>query len=252
MKLGHWFAVLGCVGLGMGAVVAAEGCTATACTGTGCNGVTVPIDSDSGGTAPVVDNDAAQVPPDTGSTPTDPCNSCLYGQCVGAYSNCVANASCLDIYQCATAPACAADGGSCTQDCYNAGTATGQTAYVALASCDQAAQCPNPGATCASVCNPLTACTSVDGGAEDGGAAPTAEDSGTDAASLSCTACQAASCSSELAACAAGSACAAYNQCVLGCSDSACSTACASAYSAGQTAATALGTCTTTSCPQCD
>jgi hypothetical protein len=246
MKLGHLVAVVGLIGTGIGAAIAAEGCTVTtaACTASTCPGFDggyIPPGSDDSGTTVVTD---ASFPEDTGSTPPDPCNSCLYGQCVGAYSNCVANGSCLAIYQCATSAACAADGGSCVQGCFNAGDATGQALYLALGECDLTAQCPNPGATCASVCNPTAeSCATPDGGSEDSGAVDAGADAG-----QTCAACQASSCSSQLANCAAGTPCATYNQCVLGCTDQTCATACQNGDGAGFTAATALGSCTSTSC----
>jgi hypothetical protein len=256
LGLGKWVGLAGLVGVGMGATIAAQGCTATAsvCTGATCPGYTGPGDEDAGttptgsedsGTVPVVTDGSPPV--DTGSTPPDPCNSCLYGECVGAYSNCVTNSSCLGIYQCATSPACAADGGSCVQACFNAGDAAGQALYLALGDCDETAQCPNPGAPCASVCNP-----SAETCAEDAGTAGEDAGSGADAAGGSCNDCQAALCSADLNACAAGSQCAQYNQCVLGCSDTTCATACQSAYAAGYEAATQLGACTLTNCPQCN
>jgi hypothetical protein len=252
LGLGKWVAIATLVGAGMGAAVSAQGCsTTTTCSGASCAGFTGPTDEDSGSPAPVGSEDSGTAPVlddgsfiDTGSTPTDPCNSCLYTQCVGAYSNCVTSSSCLGIYQCATAPACAADGGSCVQECFDAGDATGQALYLALGDCDQSAYCPNPGAACASVCNPAASTCAEDAG--------TAADAGTDAAGSSCNDCQAALCSSQLSACAAGSQCAQYNQCVLGCGDTSCATACQSAYAAGYEAATQLGSCTLTSCPQCD
>jgi hypothetical protein len=262
MKLGNWIAVLGCVGLSLGAVVAAQGCTVTACTGSECSNGTsydvdanVPDNNDAGG---FVSDDAALA--DTGSTAPDPCTSCLYGQCVGFYSNCVGNSSCLGIYQCATSPACAADGGNCVQDCFNAGTATAQALYLALGECDQAAQCTTitPGAACAATCNPAPAsCVAPvapdDAGAGVDSAVPPSDDAGAaaDAGTVTCAACVQASCSTQVAACATGTQCATYNQCLGGCADTTCDTACTNAYPAGASAAAALGSCTQTSCSQC-
>ncbi len=258
MKLGNWIAVLGCLALGVGGAIAAQGCTTSVCTGTACGeqgtGNTQSTGTDSGGGGSTsndagsdgvgVGNDASVA--ETGSTPADPCNSCLYSQCVGAYANCVGNASCLAIYQCATVPACAVDG-SCVQGCYDGdggSTTDGQQLYVALGNCNLAAEC-TASAPCAAKCNPSAAtCESGDGGGED--AAPT-DDAGGDA-TQTCASCQAASCSGQLADCAAGTQCAAYNQCVLGCTDSPCTDACSTSNTAGYTAAQALGTCTTTSC----
>jgi hypothetical protein len=265
MKLGNWVAVLGCLGLGFSGIVAAQGCTVTACTGAACNGIvdfdTGTFDYDSG---PIVGEDAGLV--DTGSTAPDPCNSCLYGQCVGLYSNCVGNSSCLGIYQCATAAACSTDG-TCVQNCFNAGTATAQALYLALGECDQAAECTNitPSAACAATCNPPAASCVVavvpdDAGATDAGSSGVdsstgSDDSGTTTspadAGLSCSACVATSCSAQVAQCATGTPCATYNQCLGGCADTACDTACTSAYPQGATAAAALGSCTSTNCAQC-
>jgi hypothetical protein len=267
MKLGNWFAALGCLGLGVGAVFAGQGCTATAslCTGATCpqfDAGYFPPFEDSGSQG--VDSstptpDAGQA--DTGSTPIDPCNACLYGQCIGAYSNCTSNPNCLAIYQCATSPACAADGGNCVQDCFDsdAGSPLGQKLYLALGDCDQSAECSNitPVAACASTCNPPAAtCAVEDAGAPQDSSTP--EDAGVDAAPAadsgppSCEACQASSCSAQETACASGTACAAYQQCLLGCASQACDTACATSNPAGESAAAALGTCTTMNCPQCN
>jgi hypothetical protein len=183
-----------------------------------------------------------------GSAPADPCNACLYAQCVGQYSDCLGNASCLAIYECATAPACTADGGTCTEACFQAGDATGQTIYLTLATCDNAAECPNPSsAPCAATCN-VTCATVLDSGASDDAGLVT--DAG-DAAAEPCADCQSAQCASLLASCAAGTACATYDQCVLSCSDSACASACATDNPSGSSAASALGSCTSASCPQC-
>ncbi len=264
MKLGNWIALLGCVGLGIGATVAAQGCTATACAGDNCDNLIPGAYSQDSGASPT--GDSSTTPPvtgedgsfvDTGSTAPDPCNSCLYGQCVGVYSNCVGNTSCLGIYQCATSPACAVDGGNCVQDCFNAGSTTAQALYLALGDCDQSAQCTNITATaaCASTCNPSAAycaMTSTDaGGGED---SSTPEDAGAadgGAVQASCSACLSSSCSSQLAACASGTPCASYNQCLGGCADATCDTACASAYPSGATAAQSLGSCTQANCSQC-
>lgn len=258
MKLGNWIAALGCLGLGVGAVLAGQGCTVTAstCSGPNCPSFDAsyfPPNEDSGN-AP-----DTSVQTDSGSTPIDPCNACLYGQCVGAYSNCVANSSCLGIYQCATSPACAADGGNCVQDCYNGGSTLGKALYIALGTCDQAAECTNitPTAACAATCNASAATCTVtveDAGPGVDSAAPedAGTDSGTDAGPVSCSACQASACSAQLGACAAGQPCAIYQQCLMGCASTACNQACAANNPSGVTAAEALGTCTTTNCPQCN
>lgn len=251
-----WFAALGCLGMGVGAVFTGQGCTATAslCTGSTCPqfdaGYFPPVD-DSG--TPGVDSSTptTDAGTDSGSTPIDPCNACLYGQCVSPYSNCVTNASCLAIYQCSTSPACAADGG-CVQDCYQAGTSTGQVLYLALGNCDQAAECSNVSASapCATVCN-VSPCSVPDAGSGD--SALPGDDAGTDAgadatASQTCSECTAANCSQQIAACATGTECAAYNQCLAGCASLACDNACGSAYPNGAAAAMALGNCTAANC----
>jgi hypothetical protein len=260
MNRSKWIAALGCLGVGLGAVIAAQGCTVTTCTGNTCGGSIV---SDQDGAPPIGSDDAGNPQAvETGSTAPDPCNSCLYGQCVSDYSNCVANASCLSIYQCATSPACAADGGNCVGDCYQAGTSVGQALYLALGNCDQAAECSNisAGAPCAALCNvsPCPVSVADAGGTADAGGEDSAvpnDDAGTsggnDAAAVTCSACTAASCSQQVAACAVGTECATYNQCLGGCATLECDTACASAYPNGATTAQALGTCTANKCPQC-
>jgi hypothetical protein len=263
MKLGNWVTALGCLGLGVGAVLAGQGCTATAsiCTGSTCQfdgGYVPPPNEDSGsgnGSDTGAPSEDASPGTDSASTAIDPCNACLYGQCVGQYSNCVSDTSCLTIYQCATSPACAQDGGNCVQDCYNAGTAVAKKLYLALGDCDQAAECMTvtPSAACAATCNASAAtCTVYDAGPSEDSAVPDDAGAGADAAApQSCNDCQAASCSMQLAACATGTACANYQQCLLGCATAACDTACATSNQAGASAASALGACTSMSCPQC-
>jgi hypothetical protein len=264
MKLSNWVAIIGCVGLGVGAAVSAQGCTATAtvepCSGSDCysgEDSGSPVSQDSGtpattedsGTVSVADSSVVDAGPD--ATQSETCNSCLYGQCVGQYANCVADQAangCLAIYQCATSAACVQDGGNCVQDCYEMGTTAGQPLtlsqqlYLALGDCDQGAQCvgASPTGTCASICSTTAASCTVQ-----------TEDAGEDAAVVdagACSACQASLCGPELTACGTGSACAAYNQCLLSCTTPACDTACASTDDAGASAAAALGTCTASNC----
>jgi hypothetical protein len=258
MKLGNWLAVVGGVGISVASVLGAPGCTATLSVGP-CDGSCVgPIGDDGGFTSP-----------DTG-TPFSACNSCLYGQCVGAYSNCIQNADCLTAYQCATAPACVSSA-SCVEACVANASATGQRLYAALGDCDFYAECPGGSTSpqCAATCAPSPDyCALPDAGTtpppdagtpEDSGTTPDAatDDGGTveDAAATpdaapaqTCDQCQATNCAAQLTACANGTACAAYNQCVLACQSATCTQACQTANAAGFQAAGALGTCTQTSC----
>jgi hypothetical protein len=251
LGIGNVLAVVGFVGIGIASATGAPGCTATVST---CSDADCVGSSNGGGNGTGGDNDGAAPPDndaqdqgDTGSIPFNACNSCLYDQCVGTYSNCAANTSCLTIFQCATAPSCASDG-TCVQTCFDAGDATGKALYVALGDCDVSAQCAT-GASCATACAPTAAyCASDDAGSASDDASA---GQGADAAAGTCDQCQAQVCASELAACTAGTACATYNQCVLGCTDATCATACQTNNPTGSMAATALGTCTTNGCPQC-
>ncbi|HEY2509862.1 MAG TPA: hypothetical protein VGI39_03370 [Polyangiaceae bacterium] len=271
MKLGNWLAVFGCVGLGVAGALSAEGCTATLTIGSCDGGCVVPAD-DSG---IVTEVDASAVVGDSGSTPPSPCNTCLYSQCVGAYARCVADPTCLAAYQCAVIPTCAADD-ACVTSCVASASALGQALYDDLSICDFFSECPG-GATapgCAATCAPSTdycALPIVDSGTpEDSGSAtdsaapppdagedagtPTDAGSGVDSAppAQTCDQCQAAQCASQLQACAPNTACGNYNQCLLGCTTSACDTACISQNPTGVAQAAALGTCISTNCAQCN
>src|SRR5437660_1690061 len=87
-------------------------------------------------------------------------------------------------------------------------------------------------------------------GSGSGGSGGTGDDGGTvtdGGSSDPCTACQEASCASQYAACqSADSDCAKFNMCVVGCTTADCLTKCGTDHAAGQTAATALGSCTAT------
>jgi hypothetical protein len=254
MKFGQWLAILGCVGTTGTASIASQGCTTTVSTGDGSG-------DDTGNPTPGDDAGTPATQEDSGSVPLDSCNSCLYGQCSGVYSICANDTGCLAIYQCATAPACVSDA-ACVGACVSAQSASAQALYGDLSTCDLDAECN--GGTCATECNPsadyCTAATSDDAGvdanpsvSDDAGASPDdAGESVVDSAGpLTCAQCQASHCSAQETACADGTACGTYNQCVLGCSTAECVTICGTDNPSGVTAAQALGTCTTTNCAVC-
>ena len=239
MKLAQCVALVASLGAGL---AAAQGCTSAAsvCTGSACAQTDAGVSRYDAG-APGADDDSGMVIEPEASSPADPCNACLYGECVAQYSDCVADPACLTIYECATAPPCAADGGTCIHACVAGEDAGAQALYLALTSCNDSAECSSASAPCASVCN--TACPPV----ADSGAGATS-----DGAAASCASCQGALCASELAACASGTECADYNECVLGCSGTACDSACKTGIAAGYAAASSLASCTSSHCPQCD
>jgi hypothetical protein len=98
--------------------------------------------------------------------------------------------------------------------------------------------------------------------AQDGGGAPDAtgvdaatpppEDGGsaaTDATTVEdCATCTNGKCSSEKSACAQGSECDAYAQCLAACTDTACFDKCGTGHATGKAASQALETCTITNC----
>jgi hypothetical protein len=145
------------------------------------------------------------------------------------------DSNCHAIYECAIAPTCITDA-NCVQACYDApATASGQNAYAALAACDVQSECD----TCGSICGTSNAAVcSFDAGPQDPDAATP----------NGCNTCTASSCASELEACAPTTECDVFTQCVANCADTACIDACGTAHAQGKTDATALGTCTQTSC----
>src|ERR1700735_5206417 len=96
LGIGNVVAIIGFVGIGIASAAGAPGCTATlttsSCDGGNCGSGTVPPGNTDNDSAAPIDQDSSSQG-DTGSTPFDACNACLYDQCVGAYSNCIANAS---------------------------------------------------------------------------------------------------------------------------------------------------------------
>jgi hypothetical protein len=209
----------------------------------------------------------------TGTTPTaNDCNECLFAQCGGQWSVCQNNADCRNIYQCATTPG---GMGECsTSTCCFCGAPNGQKSYQALSTCDSFEMC-NP-ASCADKCKankpvcPAAAfpsaeelgcpnTTQTDSGAppDDSGAAAdtsTAPDTSTppqqDAGVVAqdCNSCVASQCASQQQACASGSDCDKYSQCVAACQNAQCVTDCGTTTPAGQTASAALATCTSANC----
>jgi hypothetical protein len=249
MKLGTWLAMLGtvgCVGIGAAVMTASEGCTATVETGSSGGD-----DGSSSGSTSSSSSSSSSGGTTTEDGGIDPCLACEYGLCSGLYSVCISSAGCLSLYSCSIA--CTTD--NCLTACTNAASAADQALYNNLSVCDYNGQCN--GGSCAATCNPSTSyCalpTGDDAGAPD--SSTTTDDAGTtttDAAvAATCDQCQATSCTSQLAQCAAGQPCGLYNQCVLACTTSACATACQTADATGYAAAQSLGTCTSTNCPQC-
>jgi hypothetical protein len=225
--------------------------------GSGCTIVTsdAPLD---GGFFDGASNDDSATPPPNG------CNECLFQQCAGSWSVCQNDPECLLIYACATKPGCDQ---SCVNNCF-CGHPTGQTTYVALAACDSyytcnacSAQCAPPSASCATpgviardICG---APPPADAGSTDATTPPPQDAAAlppTDAAGVQdCTACTNSKCQGEKAACATGSECDLYAQCLAGCQDTACFNDCATAHESGKTASEALQSCTLNNCKsQCD
>jgi hypothetical protein len=190
-------------------------------------------------------NDAA---PLDGQAPYSSCNECLFQGCVGQWAVCQNNAECMAIYICSTAPSCAANG-ACVDACF-AAHPTGQSAYYSLASCDQYGQC----GTCAATCGGAPASCPVTPPADAGTPPPDAEplDAGTppvDAGAVqSCTDCTTSQCGAEKSACATGSSCDLYTQCLAACADVPCIDTCGTNNPDGKAASGALGSCVTTKC----
>jgi len=185
------------------------------------------------------------------------CDECLFQSCAGQWAVCQQSSECMAIYFCSTAASCDQN---CIDNCF-AAHPTGQNAYYALASCDLATAC----GTCTSTCMPAAGtCAQPDGGTtpeastgddggDDGGSVPeasTGDDGGTaaDASVASCSDCTAATCASQKAACATGSDCDKYTQCLAMCTDVTCVSTCGTTFAAGQMASQALGTCVSNGC----
>ncbi len=245
MKLGsmRWTAALGMVAVGGVAALASQGCTVTAITGPltdgGFNFDTNP--------PPQPDSSADQAAPAQ-------CNECLFQQCSGQYTVCQGDPNCRAIYQCAIAP-----GADVTKCICNSTSQAAQNEYLSLASCDSEGECSACQTNCAAsqpscpaqpVPPGLCATTPPDGGTMDGGAtvmdaAGPPADAGSPSA---CSACTDTSCASEKAACAPGTDCDKYTQCLAACQDATCSSGCDMMYAAGKSAATQLAGCTVSNC----
>jgi hypothetical protein len=253
MRNTSWLAIALGVGLGCAGALGAPGCTVT----------TSNADLDGGG---FLFGDSAPGTGDDGGGATSPaCNTCTYAQCAGQYSVCSTNTECTNAYECALQ--CNAGDTACVGDCLTAHP-DGEAAYRALAACDLQAECLScvgrcPAPDCSSITPPSggdagTVLPPADAGGgpsdaapgDDGGPAPAdAAAPPPDAGSVTaCDQCQQAQCASQSAACAPGSPCATYNQCVIACANQACIDQCGAANPSGKQAATALGQCTATSC----
>ncbi len=206
---------------------AAPGCTVALGPGTPSDGGCDPFFQNCTDGAPV---DAAK----EAAPPVNQCNQCLFGQCSGQWAVCQSSqgaGGCMSIYQCATAPSC---NQACVDACYKAGTAAGQKAYLSLSSCDTAGLC----GACQSTCKTPPASCQV----PDGGTAPDAS------VVQDCTTCTTNKCSTQKAACAQGTDCNDYTQCLAVCKDVSCINACGLAHPQGKTDSKALGDCTTAQC----
>ena len=207
----------------------------------GCTVLTSDGTLDGGGFA---GNDASPLPPADSGPQYSSCNECLFQGCAGQWAVCQNNTECMAIYMCSTAPSCASSG-TCVDACYAAHPA-GQSAYLSLASCDHYGQC----GVCASTCGGAPAdCPAppppADAGTPTPDAGPPPVDSG---AVQSCTDCTTSQCGGEKSACATGTSCDKYSQCLAACADVPCIDKCGADDPAGKSASGALGSCVTTKC----
>jgi len=198
-------------------------------------------------------DDTPQSPNTQPSNPS--CNECLFQACSGSWTVCQGSSECMAIYQCAIQPNCASDG-QCVRSCYDA-HASGQNAYTALYTCDQAFACGGCSSECApsqQSCSGVTPAYAPTPTADAGTTVPdsgttTVPDSGTTQTTpTDCNGCTDAKCATQKAGCAAGSDCDAYSQCVSACTDAACVTNCESSHQDGKNASDQLATCTTSQC----
>jgi hypothetical protein len=182
--------------------------------------------------------DGATFDADADAAPANDCNACLVQACEDQWSVCASSADCMAIYTCATKPSCVTDT-ACVTACYNA-SPQGQKAYDAISSCDQAAK----------PCGCASACGVASGVCPMQDAAPEASDDAAEGGGngVSCAACASQSCANENAACAPGTPCDAYGQCLASCTDSACIAQCISANADGRNASDKLGSCLSTNC----
>jgi hypothetical protein len=220
-------------------------------------------------------------PGDDSSIPSaNDCNECLFEQCSGQWSVCQNSADCRAIYECAIKPGTTAQG---VGTCFCA-SPNGQRAYAALSTCDSVQMCNT---TCASKCATRSpSCPAADFPTADSLGCPnttqpdsgtvdsaTVDDSGgaTDAASApdtatapdtsappppvdagvvaqDCNSCVSSQCSQQQQACASGTECDKFSQCVAACTDAQCVANCGTSSPTGQQASQALATCTSTNC----
>lgn len=165
------------------------------------------------------------------STPT--CDACLASRCTAAMALCATDEGCLAVRACAETAGCDA---TCRTSCAcSASSADGgvsaESLYRAYAACIDAHACGACGAHCASTCTSgapeaspgpceLPADAKDAGEALDAGVVDAAD------AAVSpveaCAACAGERCGAATRACAAGSECAAFLECVHACSAGAC------------------------------
>jgi hypothetical protein len=155
---------------------------------------------------------------------------------------------------------------TCVTNCYNAHP-NGQALYYSLAACDNYGEC----GVCSQTCPQPSQCLgAADSGAPDSGsgvdaaqgvdAAPPPSDAGTQqdsapacttASTACCGSCTDSSCATQKAACATGTPCDQYTQCVAGCAVAdagGCIDDCGTTFAQGKSDSAALSTCVQTNC----
>ena len=231
--------------LSLAALLASVGCTIT--TGNGATGT---------------GNNFDDTPQSPNTQPSNPdCNECLFQGCSGSWAVCQSSGECMAIYQCAVQPSCAPDG-QCVRGCFDAHP-SGQAAYTSLYTCDQAFACGGCTSECtptAQTCQGVTPAYGPSPTQTTDAGTPTETDSGTTPAPdasqptnpptspTDCNGCTATKCANEKGACAAGSDCDAYSQCVSACTDASCVSGCESSHASGKTASDQLATCVASQC----
>lgn len=188
--------------------------------------------------------------PPADSGPFNSCNECLFQGCTGQWAVCQNNTECMAIYTCTTAPSCASNQ-ACIDACFTAHVA-GQSSYYALATCDYYGEC----GSCASSCGGAPASCTVAPPADAGSPTADATAPPNDAAAppfdggavQSCTDCTSSQCGAEKTACANGTKCDLYSQCLATCADVACIDKCGADNAEGKDASQKLGACVASHC----
>jgi hypothetical protein len=229
MKLGtRWLGVATAVGVLLGVTAVSQGCTLTT--------------NDSGLDGGGFDGNS--------SPPFNACDECVFQDCTGQWAVCNGNKECQAIYLCAVK----AVGIDAVTACYNAHPA-GQSAYYALASCNEALACT----TCSNKCAPSAGeCPAppppVDSGADTGAPDSGTPDSGTvdsgtpEPKPQDCSSCTVTKCGTEKTACGPNTVCEGYAECLNECEDVACIDKCGVDFAAGKEAQAKLSTCMLSNC----